>query len=43
MNLDTKIRQWKVEFGEEEGIKLDKLVRAAMPDYEYMLSRNLTL
>lgn len=43
MDLDTKMSQWKVEFGEEEGIKLDKLVRAAMPDYEYMLSRKLTL
>jgi hypothetical protein len=41
MDLDTKISQWKVEFGEEEGIKLDKLVRDAMPDYEYMLSRKL--
>lgn len=43
MDLDTKLRQWKMEFGEKEGIKLDKLVRDSMPDYEYMLSRKLTL
>jgi hypothetical protein len=32
-----------VEFGEETGIHLEKLVRDAMPDYEFMLSRKLTL
>jgi hypothetical protein len=43
LDLDTKISQWKVEFGEETGIHLEKLVRDAMPDYEFMLSRKLTL
>jgi hypothetical protein len=43
LDLDTKISQWKVEFGEEVGIQLEELVRDAMPDYEFMLSRKVTL
>jgi hypothetical protein len=43
LDLDTKAQEWRVEFGEEEGMKIEKLVRDAMPDYEFMLSRKLTL
>ncbi|KAE9364026.1 hypothetical protein N431DRAFT_448566 [Stipitochalara longipes BDJ] len=43
LDLDTKAQEWKEEFGEEEGKKLEKLVREAMPDYEFMLSRKLKL
>lgn len=43
LNLDTKAQEWRVEFGEEEGRRIEKLVGEAMPDYEFMLSRKLTL
>jgi hypothetical protein len=43
VDLATKALAWKEEFGEEEGKKIEKLVREAMPDYEFMLSRKLTL
>ena len=40
--LDQKAAEWKNEFGEVEGSKIEKLVKAAMPDYEYLQSKRLT-
>ena len=39
--LDEEGRKWKVEFGEEEGSKIEKWVRDAMPDYEYLKDKRL--
>lgn len=41
LEIDEEARKWKVEFGEEEGEKIEKWVRAAMPDYEYMKAKRL--
>ncbi|KAJ5652107.1 hypothetical protein N7507_009533 [Penicillium longicatenatum] len=35
--------KWRNEFGDTEAAKLVKWVQAAMPDYEYMWARRLTL
>ncbi|MCJ1366812.1 hypothetical protein MMC16_005942 [Acarospora aff. strigata] len=42
-NLDIveEAKKWRLEFGEEEGEKIEKWVRAAMPDYEYMKAKRL--
>ncbi|KAI8649023.1 hypothetical protein NCS55_01475700 [Fusarium keratoplasticum] len=44
-NLDIakEAAKWRVEFGDEDGSKLESWVRAAMPDYEYMRSKRLTI
>ncbi|KAF2810312.1 uncharacterized protein BDZ99DRAFT_570901 [Mytilinidion resinicola] len=41
LDIDEEAKKWKVEFGEEEGERIERLVRAAMPDYEYMKARRL--
>ncbi|KAI1746917.1 hypothetical protein F4782DRAFT_523029 [Xylaria castorea] len=43
INIDTEAEKWRKEFGEEGGSKLERWVRAAMPDYEYLRSKRLTL
>ncbi|KAI3317054.1 hypothetical protein HD806DRAFT_515915 [Xylariaceae sp. AK1471] len=43
INIDTEAEKWRIEFGEEGGRKLERWVRDAMPDYEYLRSRRLTL
>ncbi|RYO89589.1 hypothetical protein DL764_008552 [Monosporascus ibericus] len=35
--------KWRSEFGEEAGAKLERLVRNAMPDYEYLRSKRLRM
>ncbi|RYP81382.1 hypothetical protein DL769_001999 [Monosporascus sp. CRB-8-3] len=35
--------KWRSEFGEEAGAKLEKWVRDAMPDYEYLHSKRLRM
>ncbi|KAI1322744.1 hypothetical protein F5Y16DRAFT_385721 [Xylariaceae sp. FL0255] len=42
-NLDDEAKKWRVEFGEARGANLEKLVREALPDYEYMRERRLRL
>jgi len=32
---------WRREFGDEEGERIERWVRAAMPDYEYMRAKRL--
>lgn len=41
LNIDEEAKKWRVEFGMEEGDRIEVLVRAAMPDYEYMKRRRL--
>ena len=41
LNIDEEVRKWREEFGEEEGRKMERWVRAAVPDYEYMRARRL--
>lgn len=35
--------KWKEEFGEEQGTRVEGWVRAALPDYEYLRSKRLTV
>ena len=44
-NLDIakEAAKWRVEFGDEDGSKLESWVHAAMPDYEHMRSKRLTI
>ncbi|MCJ1305305.1 hypothetical protein MMC08_008119 [Hypocenomyce scalaris] len=41
LDIDEEAKKWRVEFGVEEGEKIEKWVRAAMSDYEYMKARRL--
>ena len=43
IDIDEEARTWRTEFGEEEGDKIEKWVRAAMSDYEYMKAKRLRL
>lgn len=41
--LEDEVSKWKVEFGESEGSQLERWVKAAMPDYEYLWNNRLTV
>ena len=41
LDLDREAEKWRTEFGEEEGRKIERFVRDAMPDYEYLRERRL--
>jgi hypothetical protein len=41
LDIDTEARKWREEFGERAGGKIEKWVRDAMPDYEYMKAKRL--
>lgn len=41
LEIDVEAKKWREEFGEEEGKRMEKWVRAAMPDYEFMKARRL--
>lgn len=41
LDMDEEVAKWKAEFGDEGGVKVEKWVRAAMPDYEYMRAKRL--
>ncbi|RJE19231.1 hypothetical protein PHISCL_08438 [Aspergillus sclerotialis] len=41
LNIETEAKKWKEEFGEEQGTLVEKCVRDAMPDYEYLKSKRL--
>ncbi|TGJ86899.1 hypothetical protein E0Z10_g1870 [Xylaria hypoxylon] len=43
IDIDMEAEIWRGEFGEEGGRKLERWVRDAMPHYEYLYSRRLTL
>jgi hypothetical protein len=41
ISIEDEAAKWRAEFGKEEGSKIEKWVRAALPDYEYMRARRL--
>lgn len=41
VDLDEQATMWWREFGETAGTRLERLVRDAMPDYEYLKARRL--
>lgn len=41
IDIDQEAQKWKVEFGVDEGKKMEGWVRAAMPDYEYLKAKRL--
>jgi hypothetical protein len=41
IDVSEEAEKWRLEFGDEEGEKIEKWVRAAMPDYEYMKAKRL--
>ena len=41
IDIGMEAKTWREEFGEKIGRHMEKLVRAAMPDYEYMKARSL--
>jgi hypothetical protein len=43
IDVSQEAVKWRDEFGDEHGRKLEKYVRAAIDDYEYMRSKRLTL
>ncbi|KAJ4247464.1 hypothetical protein NW762_013139 [Fusarium torreyae] len=43
IDISEEAVKWRKEFGDENGDKLESWVREAMPDYEYMRSKRLTI
>jgi hypothetical protein len=43
VDVAAEAKQWKEEFGEELAYMLETTVRDAMPDYEYLRSRRITV
>ncbi|KAI6776547.1 hypothetical protein HG530_000492 [Fusarium avenaceum] len=43
LDIDVEAQKWRAEFGDVDAAKLENWVRAAMPDYEYMRSKRVTL
>ncbi|KAI1271165.1 hypothetical protein F5Y07DRAFT_28123 [Xylaria sp. FL0933] len=43
LDIDAEAEKWRAEFGEEGGRKLERWVRNAMPDYEYLRARRMKL
>ena len=41
IDIGMEAKTWREEFGEKIGRHMEKLVIAAMPDYEYMKARSL--
>ncbi|EEP76277.1 predicted protein [Uncinocarpus reesii 1704] len=41
LDIDVEARKWREEFGEEVGMHMERWVRAAMPDYEYLREQRL--
>jgi hypothetical protein len=39
INIDAEAKKWKAEFGEYSGREIEKKVREAMGDYEWLKSR----
>ncbi|KAF2752865.1 hypothetical protein EJ05DRAFT_235568 [Pseudovirgaria hyperparasitica] len=39
LNIEEEVQKWKEEFGEEKAARLEKDVRAATEDYEYLKAR----
>ena len=43
LDMDVEVVKWKEEFGIDEAEKIERWVRAAMPDYEYMREKRLRM
>ncbi|KAI0016066.1 hypothetical protein F4780DRAFT_711336 [Xylariomycetidae sp. FL0641] len=43
IDIDVEAQKWRDEFGDEGGRKLERWVRDAMPDYEYLRSQRMTV
>ena len=43
VDITAEAEKWKADFGEDVATRIEKHVRDAMPDYEYMRSKRLTL
>ncbi|TVY20821.1 hypothetical protein LARI1_G000914 [Lachnellula arida] len=41
LDIDVEAEKWRAEFGDDEGVELEKLVRQAMPDYEFLKSKRM--
>lgn len=41
VNIDDEVPKWIEEFGEVDGKRMEKWVRDAMPDYEFLMARRL--
>lgn len=41
LDIKEEAKKWKLEFGNQEGQRIETCVRAAMPDYEYLLETRL--
>ena len=41
LEIDEEAQKWRLEFGDEQGSHIQKLVRSAMADYEYLKARRL--
>jgi hypothetical protein len=41
VDIDVEAEKWKEEFGPEAAAMVEKAVRDAMPDYEYLKERRL--
>ena len=41
VNVDAEAVKWREEFGEADGCRLEKWVRSALPDYEFMRQKKL--
>lgn len=43
IDIDQEAVKWREDFGDADGAEIERLVRAHMPDYEYMRSKRLTI
>ncbi|KAE8349486.1 hypothetical protein BDV28DRAFT_160444 [Aspergillus coremiiformis] len=41
VDVDVEAKKWREEFGENAAAEIEQLVRAAMPDYEFLRARRL--
>ncbi|TQW00293.1 hypothetical protein V2A60_001391 [Cordyceps javanica] len=41
LTIEVEVEKWKAEFGEQIGTRIEGWVRAAMPDYTYLVGKKL--
>ncbi|MCJ1320224.1 hypothetical protein MMC15_005562 [Xylographa vitiligo] len=42
LDISVEAKKWREEFGQSEGEKMERWVKASMPDYGYLCARRLT-
>ncbi|MCJ1283024.1 hypothetical protein MMC26_002351 [Xylographa opegraphella] len=42
IDISIEAKKWRKEFGQSEGEKMERWVKASMPDYEYLYAKRLT-